>query len=256
MDMHIIRIALACVVLCCWCSAFAATYNPGFSWDWTLDFSASDFTPGDAGSIAAPANAGLSSGPASDDVWAYMGISPPGGWPEGTTEPVVMLSQYLDYYGGYGHMWCNGGNWTPGIGVDDGSTNFAPGWVGRHFLQPYYDAAPGPDDNHESSVLRWTAPVTGYYDVDATFTLQTLCPSDGVGVRVVKNTTSLNAPIDIVLQYQTKEFSFPAQVLNAGDQLYFAVANNGTGDCDETILMLKIKYQGAVPTRATSWHLY
>jgi hypothetical protein len=94
------------------------------------------------------------------------------------------------------------------------------------------------------SILRWTAPTTGAYDIQGAFTVQDLSPNsvtlDIVGLGY--SDKFVNQPWGT-----QKPFSFNNTVITAGTNLYFAVGDDGNYTFDSTGLKLTITDASAVP---------
>ena len=247
------RFLMAVVLFAALCpTALGATYSDGFAWDWEADFSGTDSTPSDVGSITKPENTGKNSDGPTEDTWAYLNIDVevPGGFPGGSSEPSTLLTPYVPYFGSYGHAWLSPDG--PGIGIDDGPDyNFAPADQGRGFLISAVGVTGRP-----AVALRWTAPQTGNYDVQAVFRAVATCGSwDGVGVQIVHNTTALSTEEIITSGGSSQTYNFSRLALTVGDRLYFC-ANSGGGswECDETVLDLSIAVSAspATPTAGSS----
>jgi len=249
--------------------AFGASYSSGFVWDWEADYSTSDATPSDAGSIGLPGNSGKSSGPPTEGVWSFFDIftAVSGGWPGGSNQPSILLPDaQIAYWTSYGHgHWDNVGN-HPAVGIDDGPDyNFFPEYQNRHFIFP---GTPGPGVDRIGVALGFKCPQDGYYDVNVTYRNPSntpLCPM-GVRTQVVLNTMALTT-YDALATNTDKNYTFDLIPMYGGDILYFglgpgsALVPDGC-NCDETVLTLSISYGASFPTptppptNAATWELY
>lgn len=224
-------------------SAQAATYKPGFTWFWELDYSVYDSTPNDAASVNCTTNTALSEGPPSEDVWGFVNIHDPvkGGFPGGDSEPKELFAVYGTYLKTQGYGWLPPAPMqSPALGRDVGPEfAFVPRGSGWGFLKPMKCNPPRP-----TVALRWTAPTSGAFDIRAEFSLpptrRSCSNADGVNVYVIKNTQQLEPPRH-VLRGRPAEFALDALRLSQGTRLYFAVNALANAYCDETALNLTIR---------------
>ncbi len=264
---YIIIVATAAVSLLSITSAKAA-YQSGFSWNWESDFSTTDSSPADSGSRSIPANAGKSSGPATQDVWAYLDLTTD---TLGATEPATVVTAFGNYYGAGQGLMRAAPDGPPAFGDTTLVTNTsdymfaasatAPATPGAEHGRKFI--APGTAGTDRVTVaLRFTVPQTGLYDINATFRLVSWkqynpgCTT-GVKTQIVKDTTPLTGYT--LLNFPNSQPNVLTGVaLSAGDHLYFAIAPNGTAvdsnNCDDVLLDLQIIYS-VNTTAARDWEL-
>lgn len=90
------------------------------------------------------------------------------------------------------------------------------------------DVAGLPGPSGEYSVLRWTAPSSGFFMVDGSFTALDL-QSDLVDVHVLQNATSLFSGVVGGTAGTTNEFHFCRLFATSGDVIDFVVGSGGDG---------------------------
>jgi|ERR1039458_1229304 hypothetical protein len=118
-------------------------------------------------------------------------------------------------YTGYPSELHNG---TANIVTDNFTTVYKPGQLG---LQP--------GDSNEVSIVRWTAPFSGTFSINATFSgLDSL--GDSVDVHILHNGSSL---FNSVVSPSPASYSGLQSVI-AGDTIDFVVGNGGNGLNDDT----------------------
>jgi hypothetical protein len=130
----------------------------------------------------------------------------------------------------------NGPNQTPNVGynpnpgsVTFASTTFLPGQVTAH-----------PGSNHELSVIRFTAPNSGFYQLTSDFNMRSWGGTTSTDVHVLLNNAGLfNSTVTGF--GSVAAFNVPFLSLNAGDRVDFVVGDNGNYLGDTTQLRARLE---------------
>jgi hypothetical protein len=105
-------------------------------------------------------------------------------------------------------------NFTSHPVTNNGTTVYQPGQLALH-----------PDQSNVVSIVRWTAPVSGTFSLNVTFSGLDSTFGDSADVHILHNGSSL---LNSVVSPNPASFSGPQSIL-AGDTIDFVVGNGGNG---------------------------
>jgi len=234
--------------------ATQATYLPGFTWDWRVDFGepsdVSELPPNpnsDYASRSLAANSGLSSGPQVDNVWQY------GNTPYSALTGGTLTSSDFTIFTKTGTHSSDG---RPVYFWSDSSV-LTGDWDSVVYIPPPHPLHPGhsvsPDSYHSQAVvIRWLYPGDSQLQVRISGVVKDgngnpAAPNDGVDFYLFKNSAA--DLIDFAVIPNGQMYVVDAAVgLAPGDELFLGVGYLNNDGSDTTLVDLTFQ---VVPEPAT-----
>ncbi len=217
----------------------APIYQPGFTWDWRVDFgmptTVGELPPNpnsDAASRASAGNAGLSSGTGVGDVWSY------GKAPYSTLSGSTFTAGDFTIFD-TPHTFSGGAVWDDQLSLafDWDFIGWVPGY--SSLTRPAHAFNSDGEHEHTASVLRFTYPGENTIDVRISGLIEdlNLGGGDGIDWYILKNSSAGMIGVGEFGNGGSENVDFVTS-LSSGDELFLAVGTrlSGSNVYDETAM--------------------